>query len=33
VLGMAGAIAGTARDDAVRADRLLALLMNGLRRP
>ncbi|HEY0497564.1 MAG TPA: helix-turn-helix domain-containing protein [Kutzneria sp.] len=33
VLGMAGAIAWTARDDAAQADRLLGLLMNGLRQP
>ena len=33
VLKMAGAIAWAAQDDAAQADRLLALLMNGLRRP
>ncbi|HTI28222.1 MAG TPA: helix-turn-helix domain-containing protein [Kutzneria sp.] len=31
VLGMAGGIAWAARNDAAQADRLLALLMNGLR--
>jgi AcrR family transcriptional regulator len=33
VLGMAGGIAWAARDDAAQADRLLSLLMNGLRQP
>ena len=32
VLRMIGAIAGAAHDEPARADRLLALLMNGLRR-
>jgi AcrR family transcriptional regulator len=33
VLGLAGGIAWAARDDAAQADRLLSLLMNGLRQP